>query len=87
MTFAEPPKPSMSGASTRWFAASAAIVCSHAEFRADAELAAVQQDHRITLARLEIGGDEAVHQDGPFLCTSWAHARAGERKVPRHADS
>ena len=67
MTFADPPNPSMSGASTRWCVGERGDVVLPADLGVDAELAAVQQHDRITLSRFEITGDETVDQHGLAL--------------------
>ncbi len=60
-----------------------------ADFRADAELTAVQQNDRITLSRLQITGDQAVDQDGLALLRSRRFPRGpreGEHLGGQHVE-
>ena len=63
MTFADSPKPSMSGASTRYVPASAPMVRSQPSSALAAELTAVQQHDRVARAGLQVTGDQPVDAD------------------------
>ena len=63
MTFADRPKPSMSGANTRYRCGKCRYRSLPADFGADTELAAVQQDYRVAVAGLQVAGDQPVDDE------------------------